>query len=297
MCDKQSDNLDDETSDSLMHEEQQSMGNGVAGQQSSLEGYNFTAMPNNSQLSYRVIQVGGDANQQSTLSLVPVNNVQSLINQATGNGSSGPQVAFVTNALNGDGEGSNQTTTSSSYSSFPASSSNADLASSTESQDHSNVASGQFYVMMSSQEMLQPSPARTIVSSRKMDGGRGSTINLRDSNRRTQHNEVERRRRDKINSWIMKLSKLVPDCAGDNTKQGQSKGGILAKACDYIMELKSNNQRLSENVNKCERIQVDYEVLRLELDEKKQENLILRQTLQSHGIEVAITNTSNNSSH
>ncbi len=34
-------------------------------------------------------------------------------------------------------------------------------------------------------------------------------------------NTVERRRRDKINNWIVQLSKLIPDCAGDHTKQGQ----------------------------------------------------------------------------
>ena len=32
---------------------------------------------------------------------------------------------------------------------------------------------------------------------------------------------VERRRRDKINNWIVQLSKLVPDCAADINKQGQ----------------------------------------------------------------------------
>ena len=32
---------------------------------------------------------------------------------------------------------------------------------------------------------------------------------------------VERRRRDKINNWIVQLSKLIPDCQGDHTKQGQ----------------------------------------------------------------------------
>ena len=32
---------------------------------------------------------------------------------------------------------------------------------------------------------------------------------------------VERRRRDKINNWIVQLSKLVPDCAIDLSKQGQ----------------------------------------------------------------------------
>ena len=48
-----------------------------------------------------------------------------------------------------------------------------------------------------------------------------NTERCRDEKRRATHNEVERRRRDKINSWILKLSKLVPDCNSDQTKQGQ----------------------------------------------------------------------------
>lgn len=40
----------------------------------------------------------------------------------------------------------------------------------------------------------------------------------RDDRRRATHNEVERRRRDKINHWIMKLSKIIPECAQDTGK-------------------------------------------------------------------------------
>lgn len=32
---------------------------------------------------------------------------------------------------------------------------------------------------------------------------------------------VERRRRDKINNWIVQLSKAIPDCNVDYTKTGQ----------------------------------------------------------------------------
>lgn len=32
---------------------------------------------------------------------------------------------------------------------------------------------------------------------------------------------VERRRRDKINNWIVQLSKAIPDCNIDYTKAGQ----------------------------------------------------------------------------
>lgn len=31
---------------------------------------------------------------------------------------------------------------------------------------------------------------------------------------------VERRRRDKINNWIVTLSKIIPDCNMDSTKTG-----------------------------------------------------------------------------
>ncbi|NXD03746.1 USF2 factor, partial [Certhia familiaris] len=42
----------------------------------------------------------------------------------------------------------------------------------------------------------------------------------RDERRRAQHNEVERRRRDKINNWIVQLSKIIPDCGSDSGKSG-----------------------------------------------------------------------------
>lgn len=32
---------------------------------------------------------------------------------------------------------------------------------------------------------------------------------------------VERRRRDKINNWIVQLSKIIPDCSMESTKSGQ----------------------------------------------------------------------------
>lgn len=45
---------------------------------------------------------------------------------------------------------------------------------------------------------------------------------IRDEKKRATHNEVERRRRDKINAWITKLSKIIPGAAMDgSTKQSQ----------------------------------------------------------------------------
>lgn len=101
---------------------------------------------------------------------------------------------------------------------------------------------------------------------------------------------MERRRRDKINNWIVQLSKIIPDCHADNSKTGavsvpspfqkvrlragllllltlvcptlQSKGGILSKACDYIRELRQTNQRMQETFKEAERLQMDNELLR-----------------------------------
>uniref|UniRef100_A0A3B3R2N8 Upstream stimulatory factor 2 n=1 Tax=Paramormyrops kingsleyae TaxID=1676925 RepID=A0A3B3R2N8_9TELE len=147
-------------------------------------------------------------------------------------------------------------------------------------------AGGQFYVMMTPPDVLQSGTPRTIAPrthpySTKIDGPRTP----RDERRRAQHNEVERRRRDKINNWIVTLSKIIPDCSMDSSKTGASKGGILSKACDYIRELRQNNQRLHESYKEVERVQVDNELLRQQIEELKNENALLRAQLQQHGIE------------
>lgn len=75
-----------------------------------------------------------------------------------------------------------------------------------------------------------------------------SSFKKRDDRRRATHNEVERRRRDKINHWIMKLGNIIPADGsateiGDSGRlsiaaiEGQSKGGILSKACEYVQML------------------------------------------------------------
>lgn len=154
-------------------------------------------------------------------------------------------------------------------------------------------AGGQFYVMMTPPDVIQTGTPRTIAPRTqaypaKMDGPRTP----RDERRRAQHNEVERRRRDKINNWIVTLSKIIPDCSMDTTKSGaasmslQSKGGILSKACDYIRELRQSNQRLQESLKEVERIQVDNELCRQQIEELKNENALLRAQLQQHGIEM-----------
>ncbi|XP_066566627.1 upstream stimulatory factor 1 isoform X6 [Amia ocellicauda] len=137
-----------------------------------------------------------------------------------------------------------------------------------------NTPTGQLYVMMSPQEVLAGG------NQSKSEAPRTS----RDEKRRAQHNEVERRRRDKINNWIVQLSKTIPDCTMDSTKTGQSKGGILSKACDYIQELRQSNVRLGEELNSLDRLRMDNQILRQEVEEWKSKNQLLRSQLRQHGI-------------
>ncbi|XP_067294940.1 upstream transcription factor 1, like [Pseudorasbora parva] len=136
---------------------------------------------------------------------------------------------------------------------------------------------GQLYVMMSPQDVLA-----TTQQSKS-----GTPRVSRDDKRRAQHNEVERRRRDKINNWIVQLSKTIPDCNVDATKNGQSKGGILSKACDYIQELRQSNARLEEELNTVDRLRMDNQLLKQEMEEWKSKNQMIRNQLRQHGIVAA----------
>ena len=64
----------------------------------------------------------------------------------------------------------------------------------------------------------------------------------------------------------------------------QSKGGILAKACEYITSLRTSNARLGESLKDMEKLTVDVELLRQQCEELKQENALLRAQLQQHGL-------------
>ncbi|KAJ8791430.1 hypothetical protein J1605_004235 [Eschrichtius robustus] len=66
----------------------------------------------------------------------------------------------------------------------------------------------------------------------------------------------------------------------------QSKGGILSKACDYIRELRQTNQRMQETFKEAERLQMDNELLRQQIEELKNENAVLRAQLQQHNLEM-----------
>jgi len=122
---------------------------------------------------------------------------------------------------------------------------------------------------------LEPSSVQTIKEDRQ-------------GTRKATHSEVERRRRDNINNWIVKLGNLIPDCnTSDNSqggKHGQSKGGILAKACEYLAETRNTIQRLVERIKQNEVVAAENERLSAQVDQLQAENAMLKQQLQNHGI-------------
>jgi len=168
---------------------------------------------------------------------------------------------------------------------------------------------GQFYVIGSPGDLLgagalnQRSIApRTLTleghlpTSKQVDS-KGSSITDKIArqekigNRRATHNEVERRRRDNINHWIMKVGKLIPQENDDDpltmngNKQALSKGGILAKACEYLTEIRDTNNFLRESladkdeiVEQNMRLQSENQKLQLEVAQlRSQLNMINNQ--------------------
>ncbi|KAL4647543.1 upstream stimulatory factor 1 isoform X1, partial [Arapaima gigas] len=233
------------------------------------------------QVTYRVIQVSDGQLEGQTDGAAAVSVVTGFpaatqpVTQA---------VFSQSETLEGDG-------TETHYTYYPATISDTTtgtMVTSVQAQDtllSQNTPAGQLYVMMSPQEVLTGANQRSIAPrtqpyNTKSEAPRTS----RDEKRRAQHNEVERRRRDKINNWIVQLSKTIPDCTMDSTKTGQSKGGILSKACDYIQELRQSNIRLGEELNTLERLRMDNQLLRQEVDDWKSKNQILRNQLRQHGI-------------
>ncbi|XP_060041722.1 upstream stimulatory factor 2 isoform X2 [Erinaceus europaeus] len=247
--------------------------------------YQFRTENNGGQVTYRVVQVtdgqlDGQGDAAGAVSVVST--------AAFAGGQQAVTQAVIQNPFsNGGSPAAEAVSGEARFAYFPASSVGDTTAVSVQTTDQSLQAGGQFYVMMTPQDVLQTGTQRTIAPrthpySPKIDG----TRTPRDERRRAQHNEVERRRRDKINNWIVQLSKIIPDCNTDNSKTGASKGGILSKACDYIRELRQTNQRMQETFKEAERLQMDNDLLRQQIEELKNENAVLRAQLQQHNLEI-----------
>lgn len=160
---------------------------------------------------------------------------------------------------------------------------------------------GQFYVIGNANDVFTTAQAsRSLVprtATLQIETPRNCTAGLkkRDDRRRATHNEVERRRRDKINNWITKLGKIIPDChtttctttgsgssgEGKANYETQSKGGILARACEYIGELRTANQNLGQYLRENEKLQQEITTLKQVVTQLKRENLQLRSQISS----------------
>jgi len=115
---------------------------------------------------------------------------------------------------------------------------------------------------------LSPSPVSNLTlqtSTHNSPSQIGQTKLIRDERRRANHNEVERRRRDNINKWIVELSKVIPECSNDQSKHGQSKGGILEKTVLYLCELRQTNQQLVEHIRSLDQLRKENEFLKQEV--------------------------------
>lgn len=160
---------------------------------------------------------------------------------------------------------------------------------------------GQFYVIGNANDVFTTAQtSRSLVpraTTLQIETPRNCTSGLkkRDDRRRATHNEVERRRRDKINNWITKLGKIIPDCnvsstnttgtsssgEGKTNYETQSKGGILAKACEYIGELRVANQNLGQCLRDNEKLRQEITTLKQLVTQLKRENHQLRSQISS----------------
>ncbi|XP_055751993.1 upstream stimulatory factor 1-like isoform X3 [Salvelinus fontinalis] len=204
----------------------------------------------------------------------------------------------VTQALYSQSEGLEGDGTETHYTYYPATIADAapgamvtSVVQASDTHLSQSTPTGQLYVMMSPQEVLTGANQRSIAPRTQPYNTKSEVPRTsRDDKRRAQHNEVERRRRDKINNWIVTLSKTIPDCNIDPTKSGQvsisneSKGGILSKACDYIQELRQNNLRLGDDLSTLDRLRMDNQLLRQEVEDWKSKNQILRNQMRQNGI-------------
>lgn len=57
------------------------------------------------------------------------------------------------------------------------------------------------------------------------------------------------------------------------------------KTCEYIDDLKNANGKMAESLKETERLSVELEIHRQQVEELKNENALLRAQLQQHGVE------------
>uniref|UniRef100_A0A2A4K935 BHLH domain-containing protein n=1 Tax=Heliothis virescens TaxID=7102 RepID=A0A2A4K935_HELVI len=141
---------------------------------------------------------------------------------------------------------------------------------------HSPSPDAEYFVISNPVEVFGTTTTPKKNARRDPMAAKAVTAKKRDDKRRATHNEVERRRRDKINSWISKLANLVPN---SGLPDSASKGGILAKACDHITDLTEKQKRLEKLEVENEKLVLEILRLNQELAEVRKENSSMRNQL------------------
>ncbi|CAH1261797.1 USF2 [Branchiostoma lanceolatum] len=102
--------------------------------------------------------------------------------------------------------------------------------------------------------------------------------------KRAVHNEVERRRKDKINAGILRIGELLP-CT-QQEKQAVSKRGILDKAYDHIVKLSKEHEHMLMNGGSPVQA-MEIRRLREQINELTVEKERYEKVLNMHGISVS----------
>lgn len=156
-----------------------------------------------------------------------------------------------------------------------------------------------FYVMIPQNQLDGASQLQKIAPMGNLHQSSGDALSQqrsdREEKRRQTHNEVERRRRSKINGWIQKLAEMVPSCKEEmGNKRGgatapnsgmKSNCGVLQKTVNFIQELQIAHSQVVERLQEQNQVLVEMAKVRESLKRVEQENLLLRSQLQTHGIE------------
>lgn len=100
--------------------------------------------------------------------------------------------------------------------------------------------------------------------------------------RRIVHNEVERRRKDKINNWILKLADVVPQCQWGK----QSKNIVLEKTVEYITQVNDQLKEFSDLQQREQKLAQEVQQLRNRLGNATKENKLLKDLLKKHSIAI-----------
>ncbi|XP_067206601.1 upstream stimulatory factor 2-like isoform X2 [Linepithema humile] len=157
---------------------------------------------------------------------------------------------------------------------------------------------GQLYLLSNNSNIVASADSARAVAPRvaklQIEGSPNivTSVKKRDERRRVTHNEVERRRRDKINNWISKLGKLLAECDQDVNKEGeakanfesQSKGGILARACEYITELRETQEKLVESLDEKAQLMEEAKNLRQVVNQLRDENSKLKDQIEKRNV-------------